>query len=276
MAILPTFFKTGHRGCRGLFPENTLTGFLEAIQLGANTLELDIVVSKDAKLVVSHEPYMNPEICLQPNGNEINSDEDKKFNLFLLSYEEIKSFDCGLKFHPRFPNQKKIASYKPLLHEVIETCENYILKNELSLLYDIEIKSEQTEYSISQPLPEVFAEMLATYIFKNNLAQKVIVRSFDPKPLQYLHKRYPTLSLALIVENHLSAKENLHHLGFIPYMYSPEYNLLTNEDITYLKEKNSLIVPWTVNTEEEILKLVKLEVNGIITDYPNLFKTMGI
>ncbi|HSZ26331.1 MAG TPA: glycerophosphodiester phosphodiesterase family protein, partial [Cytophagaceae bacterium] len=103
----PTFFKTGHRGCRGIYPENTLEGFRRAIDLGINSLELDVVVSKDRQLVVSHEPYMNPEICLKPDGSEITPSEEKQYNLYTMTYEEIKKFDCGLKIHPRFPNQKK-------------------------------------------------------------------------------------------------------------------------------------------------------------------------
>ena len=101
----PEFFKTGHRGCRGLFPENTLTGFREAIRLGVNTLELDIAVSKDLQLVVSHEPYMHPDFCLKPNGQPLLESESRTFNFFNMEYEEIKQFDCGSKIHPRFPAQ---------------------------------------------------------------------------------------------------------------------------------------------------------------------------
>ena len=275
--FISLFFKTGHRGSRGLSPENTLFSFIEAIQLGANTLELDIVVSKDSKLVVSHEPYMNSEICLQPNGTEIKKEDEKLFNLYTLNYEEIKKFDCGLKIHPRFPTQKKMASYKPLLNEVIEACEKYRIENKIpTIIYDIELKSEAPEYGLSQPFPEVFAELLASFILKNELHQKVIIRSFDQAPLKYLHKNYPYFFLALIVENELSAKENIELLGFIPFMYSPEYELLNSSEITYLKEIGIVVVPWTVNSAKDIREMLDLGVNGIITDYPDLFKTMEI
>jgi glycerophosphoryl diester phosphodiesterase len=273
----PEFFKTGHRGCRGLYPENTLKGFQEAIQLGANALELDVVVSLDGKLVVSHEPYMNPEICLNPDGSELKPEEDKKYNLYKMSYDEIKTFDCGLKFHPRFPKQKKEKNFKPLLSEVIAVTEAFIKeKNLSSVLYDIEIKSEKTEYGISQPMPEDFAEFVADFIYKKDISEKVIIRSFDPAPLQYLREKYPSLPLALIVENGLSAEENINRLGFLPYMYSPEYVLLTKDEMSFLKQKKVIVVPWTVNTSEEIKEMLRLKVDGIITDYPDLFKTMGI
>ena len=277
MSPFPTFFKTGHRGARGLSPENTLVSFIEAIQLGANTLELDIVVSKDGQLVVSHEPYMNHEFCLQPNGKEIRKEEEVLFNLYHMTYDEIKQYDCGMKTHPRFLDQKKIPAYKPLLSEVIAHCENYILQNNLpSIVYDIEIKSEIQEYSLSQPLPECFSELLLSFIDIVNLSQKVTIRSFDQAPLKYIHLKAPQLPIALIVENHLSAQENIGNLGFVPFMYSPEYTLLTIPEMTYLTSIKTLVVPWTVNTLPEINEMLKLGVNGIITDYPNLFKTMEI
>ncbi len=273
----PEFFKTGHRGCRGLYPENTVQGFLEAIRLGVNALEFDVVVSLDGKLVVSHEPYMNPVICLQPNGSEIKPEEDKKYNLYKMSYDEIEKFDCGLKIHPRFPKQKKEKNHKPLLSEVITAIEDFLQQNNLApILYDIELKSEETEYGISQPMPDEFAELVARFIYEKNISNTVLLRSFDPVPLQYLHKKYPTLPLALIVENGLSAEENLNRLGFLPYMYSPEYVLLTKEEMLFLKQKKLVVVPWTINTVEEIKEMLRLEVDGIITDYPDLFKTMAL
>jgi glycerophosphoryl diester phosphodiesterase len=274
---VPTFFKTGHRGYRGLYSENTINGFFEAIKAGVNALEFDVVVSMDRLLVVSHEPYMNHEICLKPDGSEIKQEEEKEYNLYKMSYSEIKKFDCGSKIHSRFPKQKKEKAHKPLLSVVIAEVEKFLKENNLpSVLYDVEIKSEASEYGISQPSPEDFAEMLAEFIFQNNLSQKAIVRSFDVAPLQYLHKKYKDLLLALIVENNLSVKENLKQLGFLPFMYSPEYVLINNDEMDFLRENNILIVPWTVNKPEEIEKLLKLGVNGIITDYPDLFKTMGI
>lgn len=277
MLLLPKFFKTGHRGCRGLYPENTVEGFIEAIKLGVNALEFDVVVSKDRQLVVSHEPYMNPEFCLKPNGSEISEEEEKKYNLYKMSHKEIKTFDCGLKFYPRFSKQKKEKAYKPLLSEVIWATEKFLIENNLPpVLYDIELKSEEAEYDLSQPYPAAFAELLAAFISKNKLSQKVIVRSFDVAPLKYLHKTHPNLPLALIVENNLSTQDNITNLGFLPFMYSPEYVLITKESTLNLQKQGILVVPWTVNTVEEIKEMVQLGVNGVITDFPDLFKTMAI
>ena len=83
----------GHRGCRGLYPENTVVAFIEAVKLGVNTLEMDVVVSKDGKLVVSHDPVMNDEICSTPDGNAIAATEKNNYRIYNLTYEEIKKFD---------------------------------------------------------------------------------------------------------------------------------------------------------------------------------------
>lgn len=99
----------GHRGCRGLLPENSMPAFIRAIELGVHTLELDLAISKDKKVVVSHEPFMSRKICLYASGNEILQSMDMKYNLYEMTYDEIKQFDCGLKFHPDYPNQAKIS-----------------------------------------------------------------------------------------------------------------------------------------------------------------------
>ena len=106
------FDKQGHRGCRGLMPENTIPAFLKAIELGVTTLEMDTVITKDKKVLVSHEPFFNHEITTQPNGNYIHENEEKLFNIFKMNYADTLSFDVGLKAHPRFPEQKKIKATK--------------------------------------------------------------------------------------------------------------------------------------------------------------------
>lgn len=94
----------GHRGARGLYPENTINGMKEAMRFPITTLELDVVISKDNAVVVSHEPWMNEEFCLDSKGQTV---KDREVNFYTLTYEEIKTYDCGTKLHPRFPQQKK-------------------------------------------------------------------------------------------------------------------------------------------------------------------------
>ena len=94
----------GHRGARGLWPENSIYGFLKAIELGVDVLELDVVVAGNKEILVSHDPFFNPLICLDPNGNEIGAEDD--YNIYRMTYSEIKKFDCGSKFHPGYPTQE--------------------------------------------------------------------------------------------------------------------------------------------------------------------------
>src|SRR5688572_19248957 len=93
--MLPAFDKQGHRGCRGLMPENTLLAMLKASDLGVTTLEMDAVISKDGKVVLSHEPFFNHEITTKPNGAFVTEAEERSLNLYQLSYDEIKRFDVG-------------------------------------------------------------------------------------------------------------------------------------------------------------------------------------
>ena len=96
----------GHRGCRGLYPENSIPAFKKALDLGVTTLELDVVISKDKKVVVSHEPFMNHHIVLDPRGNEIAANDERSYNLFEMTYDSIKQYDCGTKGHQDFPFQR--------------------------------------------------------------------------------------------------------------------------------------------------------------------------
>src|ERR1700734_2086159 len=120
----------GHRGARGVFPENTLEGFLYAAKLGVYGIEMDVVISADKKVVVSHEPWMNPKTCTKPDNSRVSFLRRK--NLYRMNYATIKQYDCGLRGNPDFPDQKKIPAYKPLLSEIISKLEDFTRNNNLS------------------------------------------------------------------------------------------------------------------------------------------------
>lgn len=115
------FDKQGHRGCRGLMPENTIPAMLKALDLGVTTLEMDVVITKDKKVILSHEPWFGREITTKPDGSFIGDREERKYNLYWMTFEETKAFDVGMKTNPRFPTQEKMKVTKPLLSDVIDS-----------------------------------------------------------------------------------------------------------------------------------------------------------
>src|SRR6187431_1726823 len=135
----PAFDVEGHRGCRGLMPENTVPAMLKAIDLGVTTLEMDVVITKDNKVVVSHEPWFETEITTKPDGSFVNPVEAMQLNISQMSYEEVLKYDVRMKPHPRIPKQQKIKAVKPLLSDLIDSVEEYLVKKNLSKVkYNIE------------------------------------------------------------------------------------------------------------------------------------------
>jgi glycerophosphoryl diester phosphodiesterase len=271
---LPTGFDIeGHRGCRGLLPENSIPAFKKALELGVTTLELDLVISKDLQVVVSHEPYFSHEISLTPAKKEISSDKEREFNIFNMDYEEVVQFDTGSKKHPRFPTQEKLKTHKPLYTEVIRFAEDYCKSNSKNpIWYNVEIKSSPEGDQIYHPDPEEFSELVYKVIKDNHVEDRTIIQCFDLRPLQYLNNKYPDIKLSLLVENHLTPEFNTQILGFIPHIYSPDHQLVNESLIRFARSKKMKVIPWTVNTSEEIERLIALGVDGIITDYPNIFE----
>ena len=138
--LVATIDFQGHRGCRGLMPENTIPAFLKALELQVTTLEMDAVITKDGKVIISHEPFFNHEITTKPTGDSVTESEEKSLNIFTMNYDSVVKYDVGLKPHPRFPLQQKIPAIKPLLIDVIDTAENYCNKYKRNpVYYNIEI-----------------------------------------------------------------------------------------------------------------------------------------
>jgi glycerophosphoryl diester phosphodiesterase len=258
----------GHRGDRGNFPENTIPAFLSAVKKGADVIELDVVISKDQKVVVSHENFMSAQYMSDPAGNPVAKDKERRYNLYEMTYDSIKSFDSGSRGNAGFPNQQKLKTYKPLLSEVIDSVEHYIKVNKLKpVRYNIEIKSEKADYGKNQPQPDVFSNMVMKIITKKGIEKKMNIQSFDPILLNVFHKKYskPTISF-LVGDGTLT--ENLARLDFIPEIYSPNYKLLDKKQVDELRTLKMKIIPWTVNDNDAIDRMLELKVDGIITDYP--------
>lgn len=264
--------KQGHRGARGLMPENTVAAMIKAMELGVNTLEMDAVISEDKKVVVSHDTYMSAEIATKPDGTPVTVEEAKQINLYKLPYAQIKKYDVGSKVLPNFPQQKKMKAYKPLLSELIDSVEMYAKKKGLPLPnYNIEIKSMPTGDNVSHPEPQEFVSLVLAVCESKKLGKRLTIQSFDVRSLKVLHEKYPTVTISHLTANAKSLTDNLALLGFTPQVYSPYYKTVTAETVTQCHDQKIKIVPWTVNTKEEINQLITLGVDGIITDYPDLF-----
>lgn len=256
----------GHRGCRGLMPENSLAAFEKAIDLGVQTLELDIVISKDGKVVVSHDPYMNSIFCLTPEGGIIPNDSETDYNLYEMNYDEIKTFDCGTKFHPTYPNQEKFKTYKPLLSEVFD-----LVKTKKSdVKFNIEIKSDPSYYDIFTPQPEAYVALVLEEIDKHDMFSRVNLQSFDVAILEEVKVQAPKIPLALLVEDDETINEKLNLLSFQPEIISPYFKLLSEASISNYQKEGFQVIPWTVNTETDMKQMIAWNVDAIITDYPNV------
>jgi glycerophosphoryl diester phosphodiesterase len=268
------FDRQGHRGCRGLMPENTIPAMLTALDLGVTTLEMDVVITKDKQVVLSHEPFFNHEISTKPDGSKVSEQEEKSLNIYQMTYDEVKRFDVGLKPHPRFPRQQKTAAYKPLLSDLFDSVAHHLKSGSRPQPYfNIETKSLHLSDGVYHPAPAEFVELLMAVIQKKGVADRVIIQSFDFRTLQYLHEKYPHIKTALLIEgtDRRGIEQQLQSLGFQPTIYSPHASLVNQQLLQYCHERNIRVIPWTVNTKEEIQKLREMGVDGIITDYPDLF-----
>jgi glycerophosphoryl diester phosphodiesterase len=264
----------GHRGCRGLLPENTIPAFKKALDLGVTTLELDVVLSGDRQVVVSHEPYFNAAITTRPDGQPLTKAEEKTLNLYQMPYAEIRRYDVGKRGNTAFPEQQKMPAVKPLLREVIEAAEAHAKATGRALpRYNVEIKSEPTEYGVSQPATVAEFSDRVLDVLKTLPAERLTLQSFDFNVLKHWKRqidagRYPKVALAALVTTK-GVEGTLRDLGFRPDVFSSAYQLLSKEKIDAAHAAGMRVVPWTINDAETMRKFLGLGVDGIITDYPD-------
>lgn len=259
----------GHRGSRGLMPENTIPAMIKAMDLGVTTLEMDLAVTKDKVLILSHEPFMNPVICFDSEGKEIPN-ADRSHNIFQMDYAEVLAYDCGTKPHRGFPEQVKFHATKPKLADVIAVAEKYAKDRNLpEPRYNIEIKSSPEGDGIYHPTVAEFSDLVVQQIAQSIGWERVNIQSFDFRVLQYIHEKYPDVPLAMLIETAGTPQQQLDKLGFVPHIYSPAFGMLTKETVDFLHQKGMKVIPWTVNTTEQMEKLLDMGVDGIITDYPD-------
>jgi glycerophosphoryl diester phosphodiesterase len=260
----------GHRGARGLLPENTIPGFLRAIELGCDMIELDVVLTGDGQVLISHEPWMEPSLCLGPDSLPIPPDQGKAHNIFRMTLEEIRRYDCGSLPQSRFPDQQLSPAYKPTLRELVDVADEHaLLSGMASPSFNIEIKSDPSWYGVFQPEPEAYVKAVLSTMDSLGIAFRSIIQSFDPAILEAVRREYPSIRLALLVENKDGLKKNLKRLTFKPDFYSPWFPLVDRKLLEKLRDHDIELLVWTVNEERDIRKMLDLGVDGIISDHPD-------
>jgi glycerophosphoryl diester phosphodiesterase len=253
-------------------PENTIPAMINAINLGVTTIEMDVVISKDRQVVVSHEPFMSAEIATSPDGKIPTFQDQRANNLYRMDYADIKLWDVGLRQLARFPRQLKMKAYKPLLAELMDSVELHLKNNQLKpVQYSIEIKSGLSTDETYHPKPEEFVQLVMDVIISKHIDDRIIIQSFDYRILQVLHQKYRHIRTSFLIEgNKHSPEQQIALLGFTPTIFSPAYQLVDSQMVSFCHKKNMKLIPWTVNELTAIEKLKSLGVDGIITDYPDL------
>ena len=269
-----SFDKQANNGGSGLMPGNTIPAMLNAIGLGVTTLDMGVSISKDKKVLLSNEPFFNHETTTLPNGGFISDKYDSTFNLYKMDYDSIIKYDVGIRPDPKFPQQQKIKAVKPLLSDVFKAVKEYMMTARRPYpFFNIEIKTLPAGDNIFYPKPAEFVDLLMKVIKDNQMEEMVIIQSFDFRTLQYLHQHYSKIKTSMLIEadSKSSFRKQIKDIGFTPTIYSPEYTLVTDLLIQNCHELGMKIIPWTVNEKSKIEELKKMGVDGIITDYPNLF-----
>ena len=247
----------GHRGCRGLRPENTLAAFEHAIELGVDVLELDLALSSDDVLVVVHDPEVNPELCVPDPARPLPSQRFRD-----LGAAEIATLDCGSRQSPRFVEQTPVPGARiPTFGQVLE-----LLERHPGLRVNAEIKTFPDRRELTRT-PADFARALVALVRERGLAQRVTVQSFDAEALRAVGRLAPDLERVALVDE-LEQIEPMLSTG--ARVLSPRSSLLREGDIERYHHRGLRVIPWTVNTVDEMRRLIDWHVDGIITDRPDL------
>lgn len=249
----------GHRGCRGIYPENTIEGFKKAISLGVDGIELDIVVNKNQELVISHESYIDTNYCLTTKSDE------KNLNIFKMNITEIQEIDCGSKFIKEFPNQLKIKEKKPTYKEFKKELNDY----NGDILF--EIKCEYNLVNEYFPKYENYARIIFQETRYSKHLDNIYFMSFDFRILNELFKIMPN-SKYIYLSSNKDFRQEMKLLNFDPFGVGIDFNIINQEIIDFVHNKKQIIYGWTVNDKENYKTLTSMGIDGVITDYPNIIK----
>jgi glycerophosphoryl diester phosphodiesterase len=250
-------------------PENTIPAFLRAMELGCDWIEMDVVVTGDGHVLISHEPWMDARVCRKPDGTGLSEEEGRGINIFDLSLAEVQAYFCVPSTMDVAPTLWKDDWHKPTLREVVHATDRFSQeRGSPPVKFNIEIKSGPDLYGTYQPLPVPFAERVLAEVQALHIAERCLVQCFDVAVLAAVHATAPEMPVAMLVENTQELDVNLQRLGFLPNYYSPEFHMVNEDLVRALCEKGLGLLAWTVNGPEDIRRMIMLGVDGIITDHP--------
>jgi glycerophosphoryl diester phosphodiesterase len=282
-----------HRGGRALFPENTLVSFAGALTMGVNTLELDMGITKDDQIVVSHERWLSPDLAKGPDGNYV---APPGINYVDISLADVKKYDVGQirpgsKYAESFPDQKPVPGTKvPTLAEVFALVRK---SGDAKVKLNIETKIDP-DHPENSPDPERFVTLLLDLLQREHFEDRVMVQSFDWRTLQLVQKRapkIPTVYLTMQVGPHPNVTldkpsawtagfDPVSHGGTVPAaikaaggaIWSPLYVDIDKDSVAEAHRLGLKVVSWTVNKPEDMEKQIDMGVDGIISDRPDLLR----
>lgn len=267
----------GHRGATGLVPENTIPGFKKALEFDVDGIEMDVVISGDEKVVVSHEPWFRHDICLKPEGDTLSRETQKDHLIYEMKYEmkyeQIAEYDCGSLQNSDYPEQKNQPLSKPLLREVITEVESHIAANDYDpIRYNIEIKSKPAWDNEIQPPAVETAKLVHEVLEDLEITDRVNIFAFDDRILNTFEKIDSSIPrVYLISKRKVDFSDNLSLLNSTPGVYAPNYSLVDSNLVEKVHAEGMRLIPWTVNEYEDMVRLVQMGVDGIMSDYPNYF-----
>jgi glycerophosphoryl diester phosphodiesterase len=249
----PRIAVHGHRGARAAMPENTLPAFRYALELGVDVLELDMAVTKDNVVVVSHDPEMNPKFCRGPEGAERV--------IRKMTWAELKKWDCGAVANPDYPKQKAVPGTRvPTLAEVFELAEKKKVE------FNIETKIFEARPELT-PSPDEFVRLVASVVKKYGLEKRVMLQSFDFRTLRAAAKMAPKMRRSALIPR--VARDYVEAARAAEAsIISPEYQTVTPEKVAAAHKAGLQVVPWTANTAADWDRLIAAQVDAIISDDP--------
>ncbi len=286
------FDAQGHRGARGLAPENTLPAFERALEIGVNTLELDIGVTADGVVVVAHDPYRNPAITRNASGQWLPP--GKGPTLKSLTLAQLQAYDVG-RSNPDTPYAKTFSTQAPRDGTRVPTLASLFALIKDRSINDVRFNIE-TKINPTQPdetvIPEQMVRALLNVVREAGMQKRVTIQSFDWRTLQIVQgfePGIPTVYLSIQTANTDNIRDGAWTSGFkiadhgsVPKMvkaaggavWSPNGGAVTEALVKEAQDLGLKVVPWTINNPADMERLLGWGVDGIITDYPDRLRDM--